>query len=60
MIEGYKNLIKRKSDIELVAKQRLSICSSCPHKKAGICTLCGCILAAKTRELDQKCKIGKW
>lgn len=61
MIEGYKNLLlKNNQQIETLSKQRMSICNSCKENKLGVCKLCGCILKAKTRELNQKCKINKW
>lgn len=28
---------------------RLNICENCEHNSHGICTLCGCVLAAKVR-----------
>jgi len=43
-----------------VAKRRLSICVDCVHMKAGMCSLCGCLLQAKARIEDEICPANKW
>lgn len=39
---------------------RAKICDSCPHKKLVLCTMCGCVVAAKIRIKEAKCPIGNW
>jgi len=42
-------------------RQRRAICAQCPHAlKNQLCTLCGCLLAAKTRLKGSHCPLGKW
>jgi hypothetical protein len=45
---------------EEVVQKRLEICDGCEHKKLGICTKCGCIIAAKTRSVHAECPLQKW
>ena len=63
--EGYLNLIKKgfrvtNKDVEDLSRWRTNICKECENKENVICKLCGCILAAKTRVLEEKCPIDKW
>lgn len=74
ILEGIKNYIFTNDDIELLAKERLEKCMSCPHvdivgKKCMMpgtepcCSLCGCSLELKTRSLSSSCadeKNPKW
>ena len=60
IIVGYRNLIKKSTDIEKIADLRLEICKLCTANKAGICIKCGCVIAAKVRVKEEKCKIGQW
>lgn len=47
-----------------LANTRLSICKDCSHKTkttlGECCSLCGCILDAKTRVENEHCDINKW
>lgn len=52
---GYKNLIIEDKEFEPLYKDRYSICLTCPSNKVGICNLCGCVLKAKTRSLEEDC-----
>lgn len=41
--------------------RRLEICQSCkPHYENGLCKLCGCDMALKSRIETAHCPIGKW
>lgn len=73
IINGYWNMLFPKPSIEKLAKYRMSICNTCPHKgyyyftlfkfklwKISKCNRCGCVLNAKTRSLEAKCPINKW
>jgi hypothetical protein len=44
------------------AEKRYAICYECPKRlKTGICSACGCVLAAKTfSNLPNECPLGKW
>lgn len=43
-------------------KQRLDICSNCPHivEDKSRCGKCGCFLQTKTKWASSSCPIGKW
>ena len=56
----FKNLIFKDSEIEPIAEKRLKICFECSYKKDIRCGKCGCILAAKTRNLNSNCPVNKW
>jgi hypothetical protein len=77
--EGWKNKLIPASDmkqqIEEVSRERLDVCSRCPHqsenRKASDkrfrtvrpdvhCTSCGCTLSAKTACLSCSCPKGFW
>lgn len=71
ILEGIRNDIFKKDDVEKVAALRMEICNSCEHidregSKCYVpgtqpcCGLCGCKLAWKTRSLSEKCDIDKW
>jgi hypothetical protein len=47
---------------ENVAKERLSICKSCPEliKLTTQCKKCGCFMSAKTKLKMATCPLGKW
>ena len=57
---GWKNYIFQKSNVEVIAKYRQSICSDCEHLKLGVCVKCGCPNVGKVRSLSSFCPIGKW
>lgn len=45
-------------------RERLLICSQCPHKKRllnmDVCYMCGCFIDAKVRSKNEKCVLNKW
>lgn len=45
-----------------LSTSRLKICSGCPcfHNLLMVCSICGCAMAAKTRDPKEKCPINKW
>ena len=49
---------------QLISEKRLAICSKCKHRliymNEAICDQCGCILANKTRLIDEQCDLNKW
>lgn len=74
IMEGVKNSILVTEQVELVAKERTSICKGClsnsenQKKYNGYksfrpdlhCTVCGCDIHLKTRSLSSSCPLGKW
>lgn len=71
ILEGIKNKIFKKEDVEAIARQRNTICHMCIHidhegKKCAMpgtqpcCAECGCSLAFKTRSLSSSCPKGFW
>ena len=46
--------------IALTADERMTICKKCVHYVKGRCSICGCILTAKTKMDTEKCPIDKW
>lgn len=57
---GFKNLIFKDDQVEPIAESRLFICHGCPLRKNARCGKCGCLLAAKTRNLNSHCPVNKW
>lgn len=66
IIEGVKNTLFKKSEIEAIAQERMTICLTCDtidHEgtkcavpgTAPCCGDCGCKLAFKTRSLSSQC-----
>lgn len=47
-----------------LSESRLAICNKCEHRlffmNQLICDKCGCILANKTRLINEKCDLKKW
>lgn len=41
-------------------EQRLKICNSCEHLTFGICRVCYCYVALKTKLENATCPKGKW
>jgi hypothetical protein len=39
--------------------ERLNICNSCEHNKDNICSMCGCVITAKTKS-NSHCSLHKW
>jgi len=66
IFEGAKNNLFKKSEIEAIAFERMSICEACPlldregtkcmvPGTAPCCSACGCKLSYKTRSLSSEC-----
>lgn len=75
ILEGIRNSIFRKEDVEEVAEQRTKICQGCESYdmegsgcvvpgSAPCCNAnnggCGCRIAWKVRALSEDCPKGKW
>jgi hypothetical protein len=69
--EGVKNNIWKDEYVEIIARDRYKICSSCSEldligKKCAVpntqpcCGNCGCSLGFKIRALSSSCPIKKW
>ena len=75
ILNGWKNYINKSEVTENVAKQRATICATCPHVRRGkllafvkdslkeiegyYCGSCRCPLSAKVRSTDI-CPENKW
>jgi len=63
ILEGIKNAIFTKEDVEIIAAKRMAICNACPSIGTNCiapgtqpcCGECGCSLAFKTRALAASC-----
>ena len=67
ILDGWKNLIIRNPVVEEQAIKRLEICAKCKYNttKPDItltsrCKECGCVLEAKSRNLESQCPKHKW
>tara|TARA_B100000902_G_C26642771_1_gene589942 strand:+ start:121 stop:447 length:327 start_codon:yes stop_codon:yes gene_type:complete len=71
ILEGVKNNIFKKEDVEQIAKLRYQTCITCEHfdNKGDSCAVngtqpccadCGCSLALKIRALSSSCPKKKW
>ena len=75
ILEGVKNSIFKKEDVEEIAQQRMQICMKCEllDVQGEGCMMagtqpccderkggCGCSLGFKTRALSSECPLGKW
>ena len=63
IIQGWWNLILDKiSDIKYKSyfDERMNICKSCQENDHGICSICHCVLIAKTKSEDSACPLKKW
>jgi hypothetical protein len=71
IMEGIKNTLFRKLDIEEAAGERREICRGCSYYDGAgkhclapgtqpCCGHCGCSLAFKTRSMSSECPIGRW
>lgn len=71
IIEGIVNTVQAKEEVEIIAKERYEICSSCKFNSSNAkdyksilpfehCTLCKCNLEFKTHSLHAQCPISKW
>ena len=59
-LNGWKNLIFKKANVEQLAGQRRLICDRCEYRELITCGLCGCPLAAKQRATSASCPDGRW
>ena len=75
ILSGWKNYVDKSEVTENLARQRATICASCPHAKQGkllafikdrlteiegaYCNICKCPLSAKVRSNDI-CPENKW
>lgn len=39
---------------------RRAICLHCDKKRLGVCTLCNCLITAKTSLKQESCPLNKW
>jgi hypothetical protein len=71
ILEGIRNNIFKKADVEHIAAERMATCESCPHLDTKgdkcvvpgtgpCCGLCGCSLSLKTRALSASCDDKRW
>ena len=74
ILKAYKDLAVKKTNKEIIANKRLSICKKCEFYYKGICDRrrchgvddkrvcgCGCILKAKVYVEDKNsCPLNKW
>lgn len=71
ILEGIRNNIFKKADVEHIAAERMETCLTCPHldtegSKCMVpgtgpcCGLCGCSLSLKTRALSASCDDKRW
>lgn len=63
ILTGWYNKLTGKN--QEIANKRLQICMACEYKRhllgdEYICSLCGCVLSAKTRVNEEKCELNKW
>jgi len=60
ILNGWKNVVWEKPEVEKLAYDRLTICSTCDKNISNKCSECGCPLVAKLRSEYSKCPLGKW
>ena len=71
IMEGIKNRVFTKDEVEEIAKIRWDICTRCRNFDTvgthcavpgtqPCCSDCGCILSLKIRSLSASCPKGKW
>jgi hypothetical protein len=72
LLEGIKNAVFVKEEVEKVAAERIAICEKCEHyspnvlaagggpfaRKDAFCTDCGCNMYLKTRAMSAFCPLG--
>ena len=59
-VDGWKNTLVRRGDVELIAAERIAVCDACEHQSGLTCGICGCPLVAKTRAREATCPDGRW
>ena len=60
ILEGWKNVFWPSEEIKKTAHERAIICTDCEKNVSGICSVCGCVLIAKTRSPHESCPLKKW
>jgi len=64
LIRGGAGLLKAELGIDAcnpdTILERRRVCESCEHYDFGLCTECGCILAAKVKLKSENCPLEKW
>lgn len=63
IFEGWKNYTFPNSDVENIAKKRITIClkNDCSKlTKNHRCGVCGCYVPAKVRSIKSKCPLNLW
>lgn len=67
--KGFANLVLKETgnlspDVRELAENRLEICAVCPKREklfgASKCSVCHCVLSAKTLVEDEVCPENKW
>lgn len=61
--DGWKNYVFPTPEMELKAKERISVCvkNECnKFRTNNTCSICGCYMPAKVRSPKSKCPINKW
>ena len=60
---GWKNYIFQSPEVEKIAKERIQICvkNECnKFRRNKTCSICGCYMPAKVRNLKSNCPLNKW
>lgn len=63
IIQGWWNLfLDLVSDLKYKKEfdQRMEICKACDKNVHGVCSVCHCVLVAKTKSEDSECPLQKW
>lgn len=65
MVRGVVGLAKAELGMDAATPEviaaRKEVCLACrPHYDFGVCSACGCYLAAKVKIASEKCPDGKW
>lgn len=60
--EGLKNTIVKNEEVELLHKERMSLCETCDYYNSTTsqCKICGCFMLVKTRSVSAKCPKDFW
>ena len=63
IVQGWWNLlldvvsdIRHKDEFH----QRMEVCKTCDKNTCGVCMVCHCLLAAKTKVEESECPLHKW
>ena len=63
IVDGWKNYLFRRPDVEAFAERRARICLKCEYYSDDIyihCKECDCPIATKTRSRRARCPKGYW